>query len=424
MTVREKLSKGNVIVAHPGTQHSYQTALGLQEAGLLRRYVNGFYYKKPGFFSNMPYFLPPKYAAGLEREFRRRRNENLDDDLISTFSAGELLYVLAVRSKLFKRWSESIMRWRNERFDALVARMVEAEQPDAVICYDTSALKTFQACEKVGSLRILDQSIGHIKAGIKILREEERLHPEFADSLTTDAPDWLVERCSKEALAADWILAASEYVRDSLVAIGVQPSRVIILPYGADIDRFRPVSRKDDKPFRILFVGQIGQRKGIKYLLEAFKRLRLQDAELVLVGGIAGAGDGLRPYRGIFKHVQNVPHHEVHTQFQAADIFVYPSLHEGSAIAVYEALACGLPVITTPNAGSVVRDGEEGFIVPVRDVEALMEKILLLYQNRELRKWMSRKARQRAELFTWENYRRNLAKTVRELIEKKNSEDI
>lgn len=416
--MRERLSKGNVIVAHPGTQHSYQTALGLQEAGLLRRYVTGFYYKKPGFFSNVLCFLPARYAAGLEREFRRRRNENLDDDLVRTFPAEELFYLLSARSKFFKKWSGSVLHWRNEKFDVRVARMVEAERPEAVICYDTSALKTFQACEKVGSLRILDQSIGHIKTGIEILREEARLHPEFADSLATDVPGWLVERCVKEALTADWILAASEYARDSLVSIGVQPSRVIILPYGTDIARFCPATgKKDNKPFRILFVGQIGQRKGIKYLLEAFKRLRLPDAELVLAGGIAGAGDGLRPYQGIFKHVQNVPHHEVHTRFQDADIFVYPALHEGSAIAVYEALACGLPVITTPNAGSVVRDGEEGFIVPVRDVEALMEKILLLYQNKELRNEMRLQARKRAESFTWQAYRQRLGALVQNFIQ-------
>lgn len=70
----------------------------------------------------------------------------------------------------------------------------------------------------------------------------------------------------------------------------------------------------------------------------------------------------------------------------------------------------------------MVLDGEEGFIVPIRDVEALMEKILVLYENRELRELMGKKARQRAEMFTWENYRQRLAKIVQELIEKKDVE--
>jgi len=228
-----------------------------------------------------------------------------------------------------------------------------------------------------------------------------------------------VERCKAEALAADWVLAPSGYVRDSLIEEGVGPSRIVILPYGVDITRFRPSSRRDDGVFRILFVGGIGQRKGIKYLLEAFTRLRLPNAELVLVGGIVGGGKGLKPYAGSFRHIANVPHHEVHTWYQNADIFVYPSLHEGSALAIYEALASGLPVITTRNAGSVVRDGDEGFIVPIRDVEILTEKILSLYRDRELRIAMSLKARKRAECFTWKHYRQSLGALLEGFIKEK-----
>lgn len=98
----------------------------------------------------------------------------------------------------------------------------------------------------------------------------------------------------------------------------------------------------------------------------------------------------------------------MHHYFQRADIFVYPSLYEGSAIAIYEALASGLPVITTPNNGSRITDGVEGFIVPIRDVEALKEKILVLYEDRELRETMGTNARKRAEEFTWATYRRKV----------------
>jgi glycosyltransferase involved in cell wall biosynthesis len=97
-------------------------------------------------------------------------------------------------------------------------------------------------------------------------------------------------------------------------------------------------------------------------------------------------------------------------------VFVYPSLHEGSAIATYEALASGLPVITTANSGSVVRDSSEGFIVPIRDVEALKEKILLLYGDRQLREEMGRNARKRAEDFTWSAYRRRLGVLLHRLL--------
>ncbi len=104
--------------------------------------------------------------------------------------------------------------------------------------------------------------------------------------------------------------------------------------------------------------------------------MRLESAD-------AAVATNNKSMKGLFHHVPNVPYHQVHSVYRGADIFVYPSLHEGSALAIGEALASGLPVITTANAGSVVRDGEEGYIVPIRDVEALMDRILTLYLDRE-----------------------------------------
>jgi glycosyltransferase involved in cell wall biosynthesis len=158
----------------------------------------------------------------------------------------------------------------------------------------------------------------------------------------------------------------------------------------------------------MLFVGTLSQRKGIKYLLEAVNRLKLPDAELLLVGRQIGSPAALAPYASRFRHVPHVPYHEVHRLFAEADLFVYPSLHEGSAFATYEALASGLPVIATPNTGSVVRDGIEGFVVPPRDVDALMERIEQLYRDPARRAEMAAAARRRAEEFTWAAYRRRL----------------
>jgi glycosyltransferase involved in cell wall biosynthesis len=311
------------------------------------------------------------------------------------------------------------LRIRNEYFDAAVAKSVRSLLPKAVIAYDSSALKTFKACKKFGALCLLDQVVGHIKSGQEILMEESKRHPEFADSYSNEGLDWVVQRCVDEALMADMIFAPSEYVRDTLITNGVSLSRIRVLPYGVEIERFSPIKRHREEPFRILFVGQISQRKGIKYLLEAFKNLSLEKAELVLMGDLIGGGEGLKAYEGIFKHLKSVPYTELPQYYQSADIFVYPSLHEGSALAIYEAMASGLPVITTHNSGSVVRDGEEGFIVPIRDIEALMEKILLLYQDEELRNLMGKKARERAEGFTWAQYRHRLGDAVRELIQEK-----
>lgn len=408
----EKVKSG-IVVSHPGhLLVSYQAALGLQEAGLLDYFETGFYYTDSRFSRILLSMLPKQVAAWLAKQLRRRTQDGLASHCVRTHPVAEIILVLFARLPALNGFAEKILRQRNEYFDAVVSKIVRKSRPRAVICYDSSALRTFAAAREVGTLCILDQVIGHIKTGEKILSEERQLHPEFADSIPGAAVEWALERCTMEAIVADRVIAASEYVRDSLINNGVSASKIVLCQYGVDTERFRPDVKVDDRPFQILFVGQISQRKGIKYLLEAVKNLNLEKAELVLMGEVIGSGKGLKPYEGLFKHIRHVPYSELPQYYQSADIFVYPSLHEGSALAIYEALASGLPVITTLNSGSVVRDGEEGFIVPIRDVEALAEKIEVLYRDRDLREQISQKARARAEHFTWGHYHRRLAELV------------
>jgi glycosyltransferase involved in cell wall biosynthesis len=261
-----------------------------------------------------------------------------------------------------------------------------------------------------------------------LMKEESELNPDFADTLPLDLPESFLEQCTEEALMADVILAGSDYVKSTMVSYGANPARVAVIPYRAELTRFTSTRRaqegkedgkqdsEQDSKFRVLFAGHLSQRKGIKYLLEAVRRLKLPQLELTLVGGVIGSGAGLSHYPEYFKHTPNVPHYRIHEHFQRADIFVYPSLHEGSAIAIYEALACGLPVITTPNSGSVVRDGIEGFIVPIRDVEALMEKILLLYGDSGLRAEIARNAYSRGRQFGWNDYRAQVGGLIRSML--------
>ncbi|NDQ56958.1 MAG: glycosyltransferase family 4 protein [Acidipila sp.] len=409
-------SRRSVLLANPGKQHSFEAALALQEAGLLCRQMTGVYYKPQGPLARAMRILPGGARAALEREFLRRFQPGLAPENVCTHPALELLFVASNRIRPLQRFSDALLRSRNYRFDRWVAGQLERHSAAAVVCYDTCARQTFKRAKALGMLCVLDQSIAHVSAGMKISSEERERYPKFADSWEARGANGLAEECSEEPLLADHVLAASDYVRQSLINIGVEPARIALMPYGVDIERFQPGERRNEKVFRVLFVGQLSQRKGIRYLLEAFKQLRLPGSELLLVGGVVGSSKGLREYREVFTHVSGVPQHEVQSYFQRADIFVYPSLHEGSALATYEALASGLPVIATPNCGSVVRDGIEGFIVPIRDVEALKEKILLLYQDRQLREEMGRRARQRAEEFTWSAYQRRVAKLFHALL--------
>jgi len=398
-----------VLVHHPGSNHlAYEVVAGLQASGFSCSFDTGFFYAPDGRVARLANALPERWRGRVLRELKRRSHAGVDPARVRLFAAPELAYVALNRLGLAPAPLAKVIGWRDEIFDRWVAGHVRRERPRIVVGHDSSSLLSFRAARAAGAVSVLNQVTGHIEAGLQIFREELEHAPEFAESLIVP-PASIIERCRREALEADRVLVPSEYVRRTLLERGTAPDRIAVLPYGVDVERFRPQPREPRPTFRMLFVGNISQRKGIKYLLEALRRLKLPDSELVLVGRIVGPASALEPYADLFRHVPHVPYHEVHRLFADADLFVYPSLHEGSAFATYEALASGLPVICTPNTGSVVRDGTDGYLVPVRDVPALMEKIELLYRNPARRAAMGRAARQRAQDFTWRAYRERLA---------------
>lgn len=396
----------SVIVAHPGRQHSYQTALAFQEAGLLKWYLTGFYYKPTSWWARALNVAPRFVRDPLRREFHRRNLLELDDHKVQLAPVRELMQVGFTR--LMPQARFDMISKRNRQFEKWVGQVVAGERPAAVFCYNTSALESFSAAKSIGALRVLDQTISDLRFGFEILQDEAQAHPEFADSMPLTQIKENIDRNSEELERADIVVVGSEFAKHSLIEHRVCADKIVTISYGANLPKFA-VSGRRSGVFRVIFVGQISQRKGIKYLLEAVKRLALPNLEVVLVGAVLGSGAGLAPYRDCFRLVGNVPHGEVPRYLADSNVFVYPSLYEGSAIAVYEALASGLPVITTPNTGSIVREGVEGYVVPIRDVGAIEEKLLLLYENPDRCAELGRNARRRAEQFTWRHYRERLA---------------
>jgi glycosyltransferase involved in cell wall biosynthesis len=346
----------------------------------------------------------------MQRRLRRRLHPDVDRAIVTRGLGGEAL-ALATRPFAALRHGVS-----NIWFDRRAARLVHRLRPRAVIAAESCALLAFHAAAAVGAVRILDQVIGFEGHGAQLMREEIGRRPELASSV--DIPrDAMIERCRAEALQADRILAPSTYVHDTLTGIGVDAARIALVPYGADVARFSPPAQpRGSRPFRVLFAGQIGARKGVAYLMEGFGRAALPDAELILAGPVLGDPAWLQRHAGRFRHVAQVPHGEVHRLYHDADIYVYPSLHEGSSVSILEAMACGLPVVTTPNSGSVITDGIEGFVVPIRDAAALAECIGRLHADPALRTRMGAAARATALAHGLARYEADLAREVRAAI--------
>ena len=215
------------------------------------------------------------------------------------------------------------------------------------------------------------------------------------------------ERFLEEYDLADMLFVLSQKAADTFRVQGFSEEKLYYLPRGVDVDRFKPGVRPPI--FRAVFSGALIERKGIHHLLEAWHRLDLKDAELWLVGSVH---DEARPHlkkywRDNIKVVGFV--RDVETYLSQGTVHIFPSQCEGSAKVVYEAAACGLPQITTREAGDVVNDGVEGIIIQPANVGELAAAILELYRHPEKVERMSGAARRRVvDNFTWDHFRTRL----------------
>ncbi len=215
------------------------------------------------------------------------------------------------------------------------------------------------------------------------------------------------ERFIEEYDLADLILVLSEKAAETFRVQGFPDEKLFYLPRGVDIDRFTPGERPPH--FRAVFSGALIERKGVHHLLEAWHRLQLKDAELWLVGSVHPE---IKPWLEKFSHesVKVIGFaREPEKYLRQSTVHVFPSQCEGSAKVTYEAAACGLPQITTREAGDVVQNGVQGIVIPPADVDALAEAIQQLYDHPETVARMSLAARERVvENFTWDHFRARL----------------
>jgi glycosyltransferase involved in cell wall biosynthesis len=270
--------------------------------------------------------------------------------------------------------------------------------------------------------------------GAKVIAEPVNQHPIGMNATLSEEAERLglkrisqlhimQDRQIEESLASDFLLAPSRIVRDSFVDRGYDASRTVVLPYGVDLNRFHPAYGlgKPDKKFTVICVGAISPRKGQVYLLEAWKKLSLPNAELILIGSRSHEMTPiLHRYDGLYRHIPFVPNQELFEHHGRSSVFVLPSLEDGCSVACAEAMACGLPVITTSNNGAAdsVTHLKDGFIVPIRSPDAIAEHIEALYRDRELLQAMSEAAltKERKEL-GWDKYANRLSDLYRSVLQ-------
>lgn len=412
-----------VIVSHPARQgFVYHVPLAIQRQGIPVKFLTGLYYKANQLPYSLVKYLPfSNKRAALWRQLEKRRLPGLKPESVISLG-GPWVEMIFRPLALLNAWQE-VHDWLASRW---IERLSLPSTPTLLHCFDGSAKRTLLAARRKGITTVYEITVAALAAMSLEAEERRRFRP-------TKQTDRSRQRWSKrlleENLAADYLVAQSRVTKDHLFSLGVDPRKIILMPLGVDTNRFQPVAMEvTSRPFRCLFVGQLGIRKGLHHLLEAWKQLNLPNAELVLAGAIVRGELGdeiLEKYRGTYCRLGFVEGGLRHV-YQDSDIFVLPSLSEGASMAMMEAMASGLPCIVSSNVGCILRDGVEGYVVPVGDVESLKDRIRRLYLNAELRRTMGTAARLRAEQFTWQEYGRRLVHMYRKIVggERESATDI
>jgi starch synthase len=418
--------RGSVVVACPDARPpAYQAVIGLGRAGLLQRFLTASYYDPDGPLAKLARRLAPNRLSRLESVLLRRHEAEIPPGRVLTVPCVDLsLRIearLAGRSPTFKRM---IAQARTTWFDRRLARMLARHRPEALLVFsDVGSCATLPLCRRLGIPTVLSMVHGDVREEALVLDQEAALAPEFFSIYLGDGVldraelAWLHRRRLRDVALADLILVPSDHIARTLVDHGTSRRKIRVVPYAADCHRFHPLAgKRHDATCTFLFAGGITQRKGIKYLLEAWSRVRRPGWKLQLLGALPKNPGPLASLLDQVELLGRVAHADVPARMAAADVFVFPSLFEGSAVVTYEALACGLPSVVTPAAGSVVRDGIEGFVVEPRDVNVLAHRMEQLGNTPELRTQMSAAARCRARDFDWPRYHKSIIDAVTELI--------
>ncbi len=378
---------------HAGNRDAYQLSIALHENGLLDNLITDYY--TPDF---------------LRKLIHKRYNTLLPSKKVTS------LWSNFIFQKLFK-----------EQYAVLDARLSNYAAEQAIAHSTHLFLSSYTAYEAFSRIKkndlknrcLLFQLHPHPSSIKKIFDEEIELVPVARHSilgeLEMNQDQHVLDRLIGESSLADACVVASSFTKESLVQNGIPSDQISVISYGVDASRFPQKKNYNlfNGSLNILFVGQMIQRKGLYYLLEAVKRLSSRNINLTIVGRGSIDRDLLNNYSSASNiNVKvNLSHSDLINEFHKNDVLIFPSLVEGFGQVILEAMSSGLPVICTPNTAGrdLFLTGDEGIILPIRNIDALTENIEWCVGNKSELADMGRIAGATAQKFTWEKFRQEIA---------------
>jgi glycosyltransferase involved in cell wall biosynthesis len=409
-----------LLLSHPAGNQNVRAMLdALQAAGLLGRFGT-----TVAAFDDSPALKLMPHR--LRREWMRRRFDVPREKILqhpwrelARVACGTAGWRSALRHERGFASTDAVI----QDFDRFIARSLprlQAREPlKAVYAYEDGALDTFRAARTLGLKRMYDLPIAYWELGHRLMREESERLPAWAHTLgggLLDSPAKL-ERKTQELELADLVVVASHFVRDSLPAWAAQKA-CVMSPFGSPpawTGGWSQAALDPARPMRVLFAGSMGQRKGLADLLQAMNLLHGENIELVVMGSPLVDLDFYRRQYPRFTHEKGRPHAEVLALMRSCDVFCLPSIVEGRALVMQEAMSQGLPIVITPNTGGadLVVEGRTGFLVPIRSPEKIAGKLAWFNQHRPELVEMKEAAARHAAGYSWQRYGEAVIEAIR-----------
>jgi glycosyltransferase involved in cell wall biosynthesis len=335
-----------------GRWDEFQFLKAFHELARLRGFVTDFWVGDGSVRSVIARMLSPSKRAA----FARCGTADLPGEL-AHIDLRAFACMMALRSGRFQARQTRLWRMQGAFVGAATKQLCKRVHAGAVFAYSYYAKWTFEGLPS-STLRLLHQVHPYAPALRRIYEREMNeggfLSGQLSDEIEMSDDAEFIEALREGPRLADHVVAASAFTKATLVEGGMSAERISVIPYGADLSRFfpGPVRRSNDKPM-VLFVGRVCARKGIGYLLEAWKRMGARQAELVIAGTIPDSEEVRQALSGArIRVVGRVRDAELLRLFQMADVLCLPSLVEGFGLVLLQSLACGTPIVGTDATGA------------------------------------------------------------------------
>ncbi|TMM48406.1 glycosyltransferase family 4 protein [Qipengyuania marisflavi] len=397
-----------VAVFHPGTQHSRQTALALQQLELLAFLATSLF-DHPGRKR-----WPGPLGRAMDTALAGHRFPALDPALVRTHGAEE--WVERIAAKLgARRLARRIDRLGNRRFGGWLAGEAARETPLALWGFNGASARAFADPRLRDCPKILDRTVADWRfwnAELEVIRAS---HPGWLAEGPWPAEAAQIARDDLEYAHADRIVCGSPFVaqsiRDHSAAAGLD-AKLTVLPYPFDTALFggapEPVPPPSGEPVRFLFAGQVSPRKGIQHVLEAVQRLPRRDARLSVMGPRMVPDRMLAPYAERIDWLSEQPRSAVPAIMRQHEALVFPSHYEGSAIILLEAMASGLAIIQSRQAG-LGASANSGIVLDAPSADGVEQAMAAMAADRDVLLGMRRAAWRESQAFSFDAYRGNIA---------------